>query len=883
MRRIADDAAGKAGMPHLAPPRLAPWRERARLIVASGDAGMTVNRLIAGLLVLAFNTWAIPDERRGGEPILSALLYLLLGLVIAVHLALRPAPSMERRIVAMLVDIGSVSYELHIGGGATAWLFPGYLWVVFGNGFRFGPSFLLAAMGCSIVGFGTVATVTPFWSSQPPLVTGVIIGLVILPLYALALIRRLSAARHQAESASRAKSLFLASVSHELRTPLNAIIGMGALLEGSPLDPGQAEMSGTIMTAARSLLRLIDGILDLSRIEAERMPVAQVDFDLVRELSEIRTIFLAQARQKGLRLYLHVTPRTPLLLRGDASRLHEIMLNLVGNALKFTDAGSITIAVDASPPADGAAQLAIEVTDTGIGIAPEAQARIFENFTQADETILNRYGGTGLGLGITRKFVELLGGRIAVRSTPGAGSTFRVELPFALRPEAPLATSGDIVLRAFVPGAHTGAIAPLLGRLRQAGVLIERIDAWPPGLFPPDATPPATQAAPDQAGGPPAAPSWRGGCVVAFAALDPGADAGFPQLHAAGALAFVAVGGTPLDGLPPPAWQRTFLTLLPTVATDAQLAALLHLLHGMQGRPAGNEEPPCPTAHESFHVLVADDNAVNRRVLLKILSASGHTVVAVSDGEQALDALAEQAFDIALFDVNMPKVDGIEATKIYRMASLGRVSVPIIALTADATPQNRTRCLEAGMRDCLVKPVEPANLLAILDEAVATARREVPLAWRPAGSTAPRQAPPAAVPALDGAVLDSLRVLGGDEFIVELGGSFCAEAHARLDVLRAAAAAGDAQEFRAQAHGLRSIAANVGARPLGELCLPYQTVSAAELRDEGAAYVARVAAELERVETALGRYGTVRQTPAAPHARGPAPWAGNGSGPQPAA
>ncbi|MBW4090993.1 MAG: response regulator [Proteobacteria bacterium] len=849
---------------------------------------MTLNRLIAGLLVLAFNTWAIPDQTHSGAPILAALLYLVLGLVIGVHLALRPAPSTERRIVAMLVDIGSVSYELHIGGSATAWLIPGYLWTVFGNGFRFGPRFLLAAMGSSIVGFGMVAATTPFWSRQPSMLIGVVIGLIILPLYALALIRRLSAARQQAEAASRAKSLFLASVSHELRTPLNAIIGMGALLEGSRLDPGQAEMSGTIMTAARSLLRLIDGILDLSRIEAERMPVTEVDFDLVRELREIRTIFLAQARQKGLRLHLHVSPRTPLLLRGDASRLHEIMLNLVGNALKFTDSGSITIAVDAvdaGAPADGTARLAIEVTDTGIGIAPEAQGRIFENFTQADETILNRYGGTGLGLGITRKFVELLGGRISVRSTPGTGSTFRIELPFALRPEAPLATTGEAVLRAFVPGAHTGTIAPLLGRLRQAGVLIERIDAWPPGLFPPDASAPVTHSAQDR---PDAAAPWRGGCVVAFAALDPRGEAGFAHLHATGALAFVVVGGTPFEALPPPAWQRMFLTLLPTVATDAQLAALLHLLHGMQERPGGDDEQAFPVAQESFHILVADDNAVNRRVLLKILGASGHTVVAVSDGEQALDALAEQAFDIALFDVNMPKVDGIEATKIYRMASLGRVSVPIVALTADATPENRARCLEAGMRDCLVKPVEPAKLLAILDEAVAAARREVPLAWRPTAQapkrpSSPHPAPPPAAPALDGAVLDSLRALGGDEFIDELGASFCAEAHARLEALRAAAAAADAQEFRTHAHGLRSIAANIGAQPLGELCLPYQTVSAAELQADGASYVTRIAAELKRVETTLGRSGDTDQRPAADGPLAPGRWPESGSGPRPPA
>ena len=725
------------------------WQDRWHRIEAGQDGEMARNRLTAGVVVLAFNTLLAQSGSLAGAPAFAVSLYLVLHGVLLAQLLINPRPSATLRGAAMMIDIIAVAYEMLIGGAVTAWLFPAFLWIVFGNGFRFGPRFLLAAIGLSIAAFGAMAALTPFWRNDPSLTAGVIVGMIILPIHNLALWRRVSAARQQAEQANRAKSLFLASVSHELRTPMNAIIGMGTLLASSGLAPAQAEMSGTVMTAARSLLRLIDGILDLTRIEADKMPVERSDFDLATLLGEIRTIFRHEARQKGIGFDLHVTSRTPLGLCGDGRRLYEILQNLIGNALKFTAAGGVAVAVDATGGADGPTRLRIEVSDTGIGIAPDAQERIFENFTQADETILNRFGGTGLGLAITRKFVQLLGGTIGVTSAPGTGSTFWVELPFDRQPPAPIPNERRPALSGFVFSPVPPEAAPVLGRLAELGVSIAPAGPLPAGFTRPEMMP--GDGAPGGIADRPGAP-W---CVLAFAPGEEAASTGFQALLARGRLAFVGLGTAPTAALPPLAARRALTTLLPLPVEDPSLAWLLHLLDHL-GAGDAEDATPLPVARESFRVLVADDNQVNQRVLLKIIGAAGHSVRTVNDGEAALDALAEQDFDIALLDVNMPKVDGIEAAKIYRMASLG-AAVPVLALTADATEATRERCLAAGMQACLVKPMAPAALLRVIEEAVLAAR-----AARPPATQAPAP-PPAAAPgaaALDPEVAESSQGTG---------------------------------------------------------------------------------------------------------------------------
>src|SRR4051794_16923877 len=388
---------------------------------------MSFNRLIfAAVFALYLPTLGAPILA-AGLPMLAVWGACALGIFL--HIRVSPAVSTPRRAFALLVDTGFLSAFLHVGGAWAAPFFPVYLWVALGNGFRFGPAWLLAGMAAFVAGFGAVTLTTPYWRALPELAIGLLLGPVILALYAATLIRKLSQARLAAEQASEAKTRFLAGVSHELRTPLNAIIGMGGLLRTTPLDGGQQEMAQTIDMAARGLLGQINGLLDIARIEAGATVMRSESVDLAALLAEIRGLLLAQAREKGLLLRLHATPRTPRRILADSAALRDILLNLGGNAVKFTASGSVTIAADAEPGEGDALSLRLEVSDTGIGIGEAAQSRIFERFSQADESIAGRFGGTGLGLALCKGLVELAGGRLGLRSRPGEGSCFHVLLP----------------------------------------------------------------------------------------------------------------------------------------------------------------------------------------------------------------------------------------------------------------------------------------------------------------------------------------------------------------------------------------------------------------------------------------------------------------------
>jgi two-component system sensor histidine kinase RpfC len=634
------------------------------------------------------------------------------------------------------------------------------------------------------------------------------------------------------------------------------------LLERSPLQPEQWEMSQTITASARSLLSLIDGILDLARIEAAKMPTLSADFDLYKLLHEVLRIVQVQAQAKSLRVGLHVSTRTPARVRGDLRRLHEILLNLVANGVKFTEQGSVTIVVDAVARGETGCRLRFEVADTGIGIAPEARERIFETFTQADETIMDRFGGTGLGLAISRESVRLLGGELAVTSELGAGSTFWFELAFGHAEPVPGDPGRFAGARSFLLFEAPDLVGPVLERLGRWGISVERIDA-------------ATAARASL----PDAPAGRAHSVLAFdrrhAALD--GQRSFEAALAAGALSFVELRDTAPTGLPAPRLCRAYATILAPPFSDAQIGNALDIVD--VARPSA---PAMAAAQERAspvrrcRVLVADDNRINQRVARMILEQAGHDVVLADDGEQALDLLSDQAFDLAIMDVNMPVMNGIEAVKLHRFISLDQPRVPIIGLTADASAETSRRCIDAGMDVCTAKPIEPARLIELVQELVPDARptstQAAATPSRPAGGVPAgglREAAPVGVaggvmditshprfrkpvaPAIDAGVLDNLQELGGADFVGSVVDDFLTEAAVIIARLRESGAAGDVPEFRFQAHALRSCAANIGAGGLSELCQPWESISADELRLQAGAHADRLETEFGRVASAL--------------------------------
>lgn len=802
---------------------------------------MALNRLVISALVLGYLLGSVWLDVSGARATLLDVtlifgVYCAISVALFAQLFLWPVASLRRRGLALLADVGMLTFGLHAGGEATAIFFPLYLWIIFGNGFRFGRAYLHTGAGLAVAGFGLVCATSPYWQANPHLGWGLLLALVVLPLYAGKLIGDLSHAKRVAEEASQAKSLFLASISHELRTPLNAIVGMGELMRHSQLDDEQKDMLGTMRRSADILLSLIDDLLSFSRLEAGRIEVESTAFDLDLLLREVRGILAAQARSKGVRLGLNLAGDTPSHLQGDARHLQEILLNLTANAVKFTGSGAIVVAVLPVETTPGRTCLRFEVRDTGPGIAPEAHERIFERFTQSDPSILNRYGGTGLGLAIVKGLVERLGGRIGVDSRLGHGSTFWFELTFETldRPETPRTHVPTILLCR--PGASNGALIDVLARQNVAAAVTGTVEEALGHLHELGARRALLLIDDDRLGEDP----------VALAA----------RLHEGAArceLTQILV-AAPTKAVQASRGTTPFTMVLSTPVEEAGLRRALRTV--CCDEPDLAETAPAATgpAERPLSILVAEDNRTNQRVIAKMLERDGHHVMMVENGDDALDALAVHQFDVVLMDINMPQLDGIEATKLYRFATLNAPRIPIVALTADATEETRRRCIEAGMEACLSKPVKPDLLARIIAEVTSGAvegaepttpdLRITPIASHPKfRANLP--------PSLDATKLEELEALGGDGFMIAVARDFVKDGTEGLEALRVAVRNGDVQRFREEAHALRSASANVGAIRLYDRLLSLRQIGAEELARDGAVLLATLRADFDQVRAAL--------------------------------
>src|SRR5436190_2223518 len=398
--------------------------------------------LVRLLNSLLFGIYLIPQDLAHW---LVYFVYLVATFGILASIVIQPGASPLRRTLGAAADAAMVTWTLIEFGEAGGPLYLIFLWITLANGFRYGANYLLITLVFCVVGFGTALALSEFWVEHRTLGIGLLVGLVVLSLYVKRLVTQLFDAIARAEAANQAKRRFISVVSHELRTPLNAIIGMADLLRDTALTREQADMLHTLRSSSRLMLAQVDDVLDFSKIEAGKLTLEKADFDLHALVNSTSRILSAQAAAKGLEIIASIMPEVPPAVRGDPHHLRQVLINLVGNALKFTEKGNVTVHVSSQSESADQVRLKFSIRDTGIGIPPEAQAKIFESFTQADQSTTRRFGGTGLGTTIAKQLVELMGGRIGLESAVGLGSTFWFEVELEKQPErAGVAGAGEL-------------------------------------------------------------------------------------------------------------------------------------------------------------------------------------------------------------------------------------------------------------------------------------------------------------------------------------------------------------------------------------------------------------------------------------------------------
>ena len=649
----------------------------------------------------------------------------------------------------------------------------------------------------------------------------------------------LAFARDEAVKASRLKSEFLATISHEIRTPMNAVIGMTELLLNTPLSQEQRDYGESIRDSSNALLTLLNDMLDFSKIEAGKMTLEEIDYSLPGLLESISDMFASRVRQKKLDMLAWVNPNTPTTVHGDPTRLRQVLINLTGNAVKFTDAGSISIWVEPYEDSTGK-WLRFTVQDSGIGMSESARKHLFEPFTQADGSTTRRYGGTGLGLAISRRLVELMGGRIGLESEEGKGSIFRFIIPLiqATQPLSDQPTSKDLlnsrILVVDPVEAHGKAICEVLKSwgaitgLATTGkealeiilstkkdkplhVIILNKNVLRNGFYK------FCQEIQQY-------PAMKNCKLVLLTASDePGL---WEQALNSGFSAYLV---KPI--------KRTILldTLLSVVSGQPMRMRITN-------QPTPIKEISQPRKNKGL-VLLVEDNQANLRLGRLQLERLGYKVETARDGIEAVQTVQTRGGDfcLVLMDCQMPRLDGLEATRQIRKLEEVGIHLPVIAMTANAMQGDRDECISAGMDDYISKPVT----LSILSQVVDTWA-----GWKGEDEEIVEEAPPP----VEQTALENIRALqveGDPDFLTEMIDMYLTDAPVLMDRVQRSLREEDIQAARKAVHSLKGISGNLGARRLSELCDRMQLQADLENLGEMLALEPTLEKEFERVCAAL--------------------------------